>query len=215
LRQLASDDARLLAPVVARCPKVRLEPGAWLGPEGLSRAALLVVERGTAAITTHPCRERRRMTVAIAGSGDILVPPREGEYLTALSGVVVTALTPIAYRALIARPAAAAALVERLAEAVLDRQESIAQFAAVEHVNRVREKLLQLARSHGRVATDGVHLDLPLTHDLIAQTTGSARETVTWAIAELRREGFVVREGRRYRLTVPPDTLGQAAPLAS
>jgi CRP-like cAMP-binding protein len=74
-------------------------------------------------------------------------------------------------------------------------------------VKRVREKLLQLARTHGRVASDGVHLDLPLTHELIAQTTGSARETVTAAIAELTREGFLVRDGRDYRLTIPPELL--------
>jgi CRP-like cAMP-binding protein len=147
------------------------------------------------------------MTLAIAGPGDVLVPPREGQQLAALSDAVLTLLPPLAVQTLVRRPSAAVALVERLADAVLDRQESIAQFAAVEHVNRVREKLVQLARTHGRVASDGVHLDLPLTHELIAQTTGSARETVTWAIGELTREGFLVREGRRYRLTVAPEAL--------
>jgi CRP-like cAMP-binding protein len=176
-------------------------------PAELSRASLLVVERGRAAITTCPERERRPMTVAISRPGELVVPPREGERLVALGDTVVTLLPPLVCRALLSRPATAAVVVDQLVDAVLDRQESLARFGAVEHVKRVREKLLQLARTHGRVASDGVHLDLPLTHELIAQTTGSARETVTAAIAELTREGFLVRDGRDYRLTIPPELL--------
>jgi len=201
------DDAARLAPVVARCPRLRLAAGSRLTGAELASQAFLVVEAGVAAIAATRDGGRREMTVAIAGAGDILVPPSEGEELAALSELTLTAVTPLAYRVLLACPAGAAALVERLTEAVLDRQESIAQFAAVEHVERVRDKLLQLARAHGRVTSEGVHLDLPLTHRLIAQTTGSARETVTWAVAELSREGFLVREGRRYTLTVPPELL--------
>jgi CRP-like cAMP-binding protein len=150
------------------------------------------------------------MTVAIARAGELLVSPRAGECLWAPADAVVTLLPPLVLQALLSRPETALVLLERLIDAVVDRQQSLAQFGAVEHATRVREKLLQLARTHGRVAADGVHLDLPLTHDLIAQTTGSARETVTVAIAELRREGFVVRDGRRYRLTVPPELLDGA-----
>ena len=205
--ELPPEDARQLAPVLARCPRLSLPVGSRRGAVELASPALVVLESGSAAITTSPGRGRRRMTLAIARPGDVLVPPHEGQQLAALSDAVLTLLPPLALHALVRRPSAAVALVERLADAVLDRQESIAQFAAVEHVNRVREKLVQLARTHGRVASEGVHLDLPLTHELIAQTTGSARETVTWAIGELTREGFLVREGRRYRLTVAPEAL--------
>ena len=207
LRELTPEDEQQVALVIARCPRLSMAAGSRRRAEELPSAALVVLESGSAAITTSPGRGRRRMTLAIAGPGDVLVPPRESQQVAALSDAVLTLLPPLAVQALARRPSAALALVERLAEAVLDRQESIAQFAAVEHVNRVREKLVQLARTHGRVASDGVHLDLPLTHELIAQTTGSARETVTWAIGELTREGFLIREGRRYRLTVAPEVL--------
>ena len=193
--------------MLSRCPALRLDAGTRVAPGELARASLLMVEDGVTAIATGPERAGRPMTFGIFRSGDLLVPPREGERLAALTAAVVTLLTPLVYRALLSRPGAAALVVDRLVDAVRDRQESLAQFGAVEHVNRVREKLIQLARAHGRVASDGVRLDLPLTHELIAQTTGSARETVTAAIAELRREGFLVRDGRSYRLTVPPELL--------
>jgi hypothetical protein len=66
----------------------------------------------------------------------------------------------------------------------------------------VREKLLQLARSHGRVRDDGVRIALPLTHELLSRTVGSSRETVTLAMRELRREGFLDRSGRSYLLRI-------------
>jgi CRP/FNR family cyclic AMP-dependent transcriptional regulator len=65
----------------------------------------------------------------------------------------------------------------------------------------------QLARAYGSVSPRGVVLDLPLTHGLLAWMVGSARETVTVALARLAAEGFVTREGRRYRLNVSADTL--------
>jgi len=97
--------------------------------------------------------------------------------------------------------------VDALVEALRERQETIGNFASVRHVERVREKLLQLARAHGKVVPGGVRLDLPLTHELVGEMVGSARETVTWAFAQLAREGFARREGRAYRLAVSPEAL--------
>jgi CRP/FNR family transcriptional regulator len=104
-------------------------------------------------------------------------------------------------------PEVADALVDGLVETIRDRQESLGQFASVRHANRIRGKLMQLARVHGRVVAGGIRLDLPLTHELLGEMVGSARETVTWAVGELMRDGLVVREGRRYRLVVEPDAL--------
>jgi CRP/FNR family transcriptional regulator len=76
----------------------------------------------------------------------------------------------------------------------------------------VRDKLIQLAREHGRVRRDGVLLDFPLTHELLGEMVGSARETVTRALDELEEEGFVTRRGRSYRLNVAPEVLGTQSP---
>jgi CRP/FNR family transcriptional regulator len=73
--------------------------------------------------------------------------------------------------------------------------------------DRIRDKLLELARLHGRVGRDAIRLDFPLTHELLGEMTGLARETVTRALDELQREGFIVRRGRTYSLHVPPAIL--------
>jgi CRP-like cAMP-binding protein len=57
------------------------------------------------------------------------------------------------------------------------------------------------------VCRDGIRIDLPLTHDLISDMVGCARETVTRAFDELQREGFVERRGTSYQLRVAPEAL--------
>lgn len=194
-------------PLLARCPRVELQAGERCAPEALRGAALLAVDAGIALVVAQPERVSREMVVAIARPGDVLGPPGVDERLAALSDVTLVAVPPAAYRQLLAEPEVAAVLMERALEALGERQQSLAHFAAVDHCERVRRKLLQLAAAYGRVGKDGVHLDLPLTHELLAQSTGSARETVTMALATLRDEGFLVRDGRRYRLLVTPESL--------
>jgi CRP-like cAMP-binding protein len=58
------------------------------------------------------------------------------------------------------------------------------------------------------VAPDGIRLDLPLTHQLLADAVGAARETVTVALRDLRQKGIVERKGRTYILKLPPRELG-------
>jgi len=193
------------AEVLVRCATRRLSPGeARLQING---AAYLVVEDGVALVTSTRSATSRRMIVAVAGPGAVLLPPGPGERLEAATDLRLTVIDEAAQSALLSVPGAAAVLVAALAEQLRERHESLAHFSSVRHVERVRDKLLQLARVHGRVVPGGVRLDLPLTHELVGEMVGSARETVTWAFAELAREGFVSRDGRSYRLSVAPEAL--------
>lgn len=202
---LEGSERAAAAETIVGCPTLSLRAG-----EGRTRAldaACLVVEDGVALVTSVRAGATRRMVVAVAGPGAVLLPPAPGERLDAVTDVRLTLVTAAAQASLLRVPSAAAALVEALAEQLRERHESLAQFSSVRHVERVRDKLLQLARTHGKVVPGGVRLDLPLTHELVGEMVGSARETVTWAFAQLSREGFVSREGRSYRLAVAPEAL--------
>jgi CRP-like cAMP-binding protein len=186
---LGSDDERAAAAGIFQdCPVAALSAGQVRPPTAFGDARLLVVERGIALVCSLPPEAERRMVLGVVGEGSILAPPGPHEHLLRL-------------------PEVADALVDGLVETIRDRQESLGQFASVRHANRIRGKLMQLARVHGRVVAGGIRLDLPLTHELLGEMVGSARETVTWAVGELMRDGLVVREGRRYRLVVEPDAL--------
>jgi biotin operon repressor len=57
------------------------------------------------------------------------------------------------------------------------------------------------------VGADGIRIDFPVSHTVLAAMIGSSRETVTRAVDELQRTGFVARRGHTYRLLVSPDTV--------
>jgi CRP-like cAMP-binding protein len=205
LLQLVPEDERhAAASILGGCPRIALPAGTVRAAARIPDASLLVVEDGLVLVTSVRPASTRRMIVALAGAGSFLLPLGPGERLGPLVDSSITAVRPDAYARLLALPGAARAIAEGLALELRERQDSLAQFSSVRHVERVREKLLQLARSHGRVSADGIRLDLPLTHELVGEMVGSARETVTWAFGQLAREGFLRREGRSYRLAVAP-----------
>ena len=104
-------------------------------------------------------------------------------------------------------PDAAQALLGGMEAIVRQQQRTIVALASSHHLDRLREKLLQLAEDHGRVAREGVLLQLPITHELLAEMIGSARETVTRAVDALEQNGFLRREDRGYVLRVSPGAL--------
>jgi Crp-like helix-turn-helix protein len=190
--------ARLLAP----CPRLTIARGATRGASAFGGTALLIVEKGLAARVATPAG-RRRMIVSFCSANAVLPPPGAAEELLGLEDCTIVLVPPPVCGRLLRFPAAALVVVESLVAQLRERDESLAQFGAVSHVERLRSKLLQLARSHGAVVDGGVRIELPLTHELLAQAIGSARETVTTASRRLEREGFVARDGRRYRLLDP------------
>src|SRR5205823_4174961 len=139
--------------------------------------------------------------------GALVLPPTEDESLVALTDVRLVSITSAMRDRLLESSEAAGLLLEGLAETLRQKHAAIASMSRLHHVDRVREKLIELARAHGRVGRDGIRLDFPLTHDLLGEMTGSARETVTRALDELQHEGFVVRRGRIYSVKLEPEQL--------
>ncbi len=141
----------------------------------------------------------------------VLTPPGSREWLEAVTPARFTAISARSLKMLLGHAGAAELIAETLVEALREREATIRNCSYVRHVERVREKLLQLARVHGRAVPGGVRIDFPLTHQLLADMVGSARETVSLALADLARDGFVHRQSRRYLIRIDaPDLLDEA-----
>jgi CRP-like cAMP-binding protein len=203
---IRASDRHELGRLLAVCPRLTLHAGDVRGADDFSGATLLFVEAGIVVVASA-ARPKRRIVLGICSPGTLLPPPRSNEQLAALADSAVISLGPGVLQSLLQLPSAAAEIVDALLEALRERQENLAQFANVVHSERLRGKLLQLARAHGTVVTGGVRVKLPLTHELLGQAVGSARETVTSALRTLEEEGFLVREGRVVRLTISPEIL--------
>lgn len=193
--------------LLACAPCRELDAGDVVTPAQLDGVCLMVVESGLALIRAWQPGTFREVVVCHAGPEAVVLPPRETEVLAALVPTRIVLLSTELRDRLIELPGAAAALFDALAETIRQKHRTIEALAHHHHLERVRAKLLQLAAGHGVVGPDGIRLDLPLTHELLGEMTGSARETVTRAIDELQAEGLIVRRGRSYRLTVDPEIL--------
>jgi CRP/FNR family transcriptional regulator len=202
---VSPNERQLARQTFARCPRHELPPSALLSDIEPRNSRLLVVEEGVVALVAAADSQHPSI-VALARRGDVLAPPAEGEHIRALTAARVALVPPGAYERLLSLPGVAQALLESVLDALGKRQQSLASTRG-NHAERLQETLYRLARDHGKVHAEGVEIDVPLTHELLAQMVGSARETVTCTLARFQREGLLVRKGRTYRLIVAPDLL--------
>ncbi|HEY3021647.1 MAG TPA: helix-turn-helix domain-containing protein [Solirubrobacteraceae bacterium] len=90
-------------------------------------------------------------------------------------------------------PEVAAALMDRL----IRRQRFLAIHLAVSQMPRLESRLRvlfwYLADRWGKVTGDGIVINLPLTHELVAGLVGARRPGVTSALGELQRDGELFR----------------------
>jgi biotin operon repressor len=210
----ASEAGRVEA-LLSMCPAIEIAAGESYFRSSFDSAPLLVVERGFVVLRASFEQSSRSIVTCEAGPGRIILSPAPEEMLCGLVESRLTALSTAATGELMALPGTAHALIEQLTASLREKQENLSNFASARHVVRVRRKLLQLARSYGRVARDGVRIDFPISHSLLAEMVGSSRETVTRALDELQRAGFVARSGHSYRLLVPPESIDRNQALSA
>ena len=188
-------------------PAVALPAGSRRGTADLPAARLFVVEEGVVALRSPVAERRRNMVVACCTVGAVFPRPRDGETLQSLTDAWLTVVGHDVWSHLMSSAPVAELLLGGLEDMLLRQREAVRSLSAIRHVDRVRDALVELARDHGRVCRDGIRIDLPLTHELIADMVGCARETVTRALEELAASGFVARRGRFYHLLIDASAL--------
>lgn len=186
---------------------VELEAGHAYFRHSFETAVVHVVEGGFVVVRATIPGGSRSVITCDAGPGKLLLPPRPEESVCALEQATLTAISDQALGRLLSVPPVARRVLEQLVSTLAEKQEALANFALTSHVERVRRKLVQLARSYGHVGRDGIRIEFPIRHALLAEMIGSSRETVTRALHELEQEGFLVRRGSVYRLLVEPDAV--------
>jgi CRP-like cAMP-binding protein len=200
---LPAADERMARNILAGAPHLLLEPGALNLPPGARTAPLLLVDAGFVVLRSLDDDASRSVLTSVAGAGRLVVPAGEHETLESLVESRLIVVTEEVFRCLLEVPTFARVLIEALVAALRQSHEAIANFASTRHLDRVRRLLVQFARAYGKVGPDGVRIDFPISHMLLAEMIGSSRETVTRAVDELQRTGLLKRCGRSYRLLTP------------
>jgi CRP/FNR family cyclic AMP-dependent transcriptional regulator len=95
-----------------------------------------------------------------------------------------------------------------LAGRALVRSRRLAAMMAIAQQPRLDDRLWmlfwELADRHGRVHADGVHVDLPLTHEVLSHLAAARRPSVSSALTKLAEQGRLWRNGRGWVLVGEP-----------
>jgi CRP-like cAMP-binding protein len=110
-------------------------------------------------------------------------------------------LSRSAFRAHVeAQPGTALRVLQELSRRLRQADRVIGNLALLDVWGRVAGKLRELARSEGVEAEDGVVLKDRPTQSEIAAMVGTSRETVSRAISEFTRRGFIQASGKKMLL---------------
>jgi hypothetical protein len=95
-----------------------------------------------------------------------------------------------------------------LAGRALVRSRRLTAMMAIAQQPRLDDRLWmlfwELADRHGRVHADGVHVDLPLTHEVLSHLAAARRPSVSSALTKLASQGRLRRNGRGWVLVGEP-----------
>ena len=200
---------------------MRFERGSWRSPiEGMDpqgHFGLLVFE----GILIRRVRFGRRPVLELVGPGDVLRPwvtlgPDSSLQQPSHWRVHERSELAVLDRRFAARvapwPEVAASIMDRYVR----RARLLSLHLSIAQLPRLREGLTALfwylADRWGRMTADGIVIDVPLTHELLAGLVGARRPAVTTTLGELQRSGDITRrdDGRWVVHGEPPIELNES-----
>ncbi len=197
-----------------------LEPGArnavWPYDGGPIETSLLIVE----GLVLRRVTVDGRCCSELLGPGDV-VRPWDQEAIAGLPSPAsirwrVIDHTRVAFidPRLLTRASAYPELIGVLLTRAVRRSQSVALHHTLSSMPRVDDRLWflfwHLADRWGTVTPSGVRLDLPLTHELLAELVGAQRPTATSALASLAKEERVIRDADGSWLLQRPEDFAEA-----
>lgn len=91
-------------------------------------------------------------------------------------------------------PDAALNVIELLSGRLRELGDVLLNLASDDVMSRVVKLLTRLAARYGKIRADCVYLDIPLTHQEMADMIGTSRQTVTTVLGALRKKGALRTE---------------------
>jgi CRP-like cAMP-binding protein len=144
--------------------------------------------------------EAGRARVASVLGADDFIGPREMDELAMTRGASWRALTTVRVLQVGGRslkPATRSDVAEQLVARAARTGHWLLAQALILSAPSIQERLLMLfdlySERWGKVTPQGIRLDMPLTHELLASLCGARRPTVTLALRSLANEGSLVR----------------------
>lgn len=196
-------DSQEIAALNERCRIHDFEAGEAVLHAGDPADHLYVVAAGTAKVV-RPTLDGTEVLLDIARRGDFfgalpaLGADTYADSVWALTDLCVLSLDIDTFDELLdEHPSVARSGLRVIAERLSTARTHIHAVAAATSQQRVAGALVMLARRAGVPDQGQILLDLPLSRDDLASLTGTASETVSRVLSQLRRDGMI-ETGRRW-----------------
>ena len=95
-----------------------------------------------------------------------------------------------------ANPSVALPLIQLLSFRLREVAEVLSDITCSDVTSRVVKLLIRLSRRYGKQVEGGIFLELPMTHQEMADMIGASRQTVTTVLGDLKRQGLIQIEQR-------------------
>lgn len=113
-------------------------------------------------------------------------------YIEAMEASDVYAIEKAAFEAFLReRPQRLTGFMQRISEQVSDALTLLDDFRGRDVASRLARVLVRFSEQYGVPTDSGVRIDLPVTHQDLANMIGTARETVSRNMARFRQKGYV------------------------
>ena len=96
-------------------------------------------------------------------------------------------------------------LMKRLARDVVYTVNKVEAFGLCDVEKRLKQMLQNLALSHGIKTEKGIEIALDITHKDLGELIGAYRTTITHLLNDLRKQGYVINEGRKLIIRPPKE----------
>lgn len=171
--------------------------------EGSEKEAVYFIRNG--GVKTYKTDENgHEQIVSFLKNGDMF--PHTGffnqtPYPATAEAIVDTHLFAIPVRAfeqlMLATPSIAVKMMRVMGDKIRDLQEKLQVLSGQDVRHRLLSFLLQLAEYHGDVRGSKIVINLPMTHQEIASTIGTTRETVNRLLNQFSKESLLKFERNR------------------
>lgn len=133
----------------------------------------------------------------IFGLAEILQSRRREVYSQACSDVDVLVINNNQFKSfLLDHPKVALNVIDWLSCRLRELGDILLNLAADDVTSRVIKLITRLSARYGKQYNEGIYLDIPLTHQEMADMIGASRQTVTAVLGKLRRKGELRIENR-------------------
>ena len=165
--------------------------------------ALFVIQEGQVEVSlVH--EDGRGVILSFLGSGEVFGElalldgkPRSANVVASAPTILLMLRRADFLQLLAAMPQIAVSLLEELAERLRRTDQQVEGLALFNVASRLAKTLLRLALERGTETAEGLALQDQLTHQQLANMTGSTRETVSRVLKQLEYQGYISRRGQQ------------------